>query len=488
MNILQQLVYDEKNPLLFNHGFFVFFFAIFISLYFLCRNKPTSRSYIFSFFSLYFFYKASGLFVVMVILAAIFDFNIAKIIHRTTAKSKRKALLVLSIIFNLGILVYFKYTNFFIELLNNGFHSHINPLNILLPVGISFYTFENISYTFDVYKQEIKPVKSLNDYLLFLSFFPKLVMGPIVRAADFIPQINKPYHVTKEAFYEGFYLILSGLFKKLIISDFITLNYVDYIFDSPEKYTGLECLFAVYGYAVVIYCDFSGYSSVAIGIAKWLGFNIPANFRLPYQSSNLSEFWRRWHISLSSWLRDYLYIPLGGNKLGKARTYLNLIITMILGGFWHGANLTFIVWGLLHGLGLSIHKFWTSDAQFIAKKFRETKIYHYLSVLLTFHFVCLAWVYFKCNTVQQARTLLQQIKYRFSADVFISFVSNYKLVLGMIILGLLIQSINEKYYQPLLNKCNKLGLIGAVSLFVAFAILYTAIRSSTVVLPIYLKF
>ena len=183
-----------------------------------------------------------------------------------------------------------------------------------MPVGISFYTFENLSYTIDVYRGQFEPAKKFTDYLLFLSFFPKLVMGPIVRAHDFVPQINKPYAISENDFAKGFYLILSGLFKKLVISDFITLNFVNYIFDDPSRYTGLENLFAVYGYAAVIYCDFSGYSDVAIGIAKWLGFTIPANFRSPYQSKNITEFWRRWHISLSSWLRDYLYIPLGGKR------------------------------------------------------------------------------------------------------------------------------------------------------------------------------
>ena len=308
-----------------------------------------------------FFYKASGFFVVLVIISAIADFVLSNAIYRQLQPHKKKLLLITSIVLNLGLLFYFKYTNFFIEILNSGFSAKINPLNILLPVGISFYTFENISYTVDVYRGEFVPVKRFSEYLLFLSFFPKLVMGPIVRAKDFIPQITQPYYITKDDFSDGFYLILAGLFKKLVISDYITLNLVNYVFDAPAKYSGLECLFAVYGYAVVIYCDFSGYSSVAIGIARWLGYKIPPNFLSPYQSLDITEFWRRWHISLSSWLRDYLYIPLGGNRKGKFRTYLHLFITMLLGGLWHGASFNFIVWGGLHGTALAIHKLWNEE-------------------------------------------------------------------------------------------------------------------------------
>lgn len=289
----EQFLYDPKNPLLFNNGFFVFFFALFITLYYTFRNNFAVRRYIFCFFSLYFFYKASGFFVVFVILSAIVDFVLSNAIYRQKDKRRKKLLLLCSIIFNLGLLFYFKYTNFFIETFNNLLSANFHPLNILLPVGISFYTFENLSYTIDVYRGQFEPARKFSDYLLFLSFFPKLVMGPIVRAHDFVPQINKPFAITESDFAKGFYLIVSGLFKKLIISDYITLNFVNYIFDDPSRYTGLENLFAVYGYAVIIYCDFSGYSDVAIGIAKWLGFTIPANFKSPYQSKNITEFWRR---------------------------------------------------------------------------------------------------------------------------------------------------------------------------------------------------
>ena len=537
---LEQFLYDSKNPLLFNNGFFVFFFAVFIALYYRFRNNFKWRRYIFCFFSLYFFYKASGFFVVFVVLSAIVDYVLSNAIFRQTNKKKKKGLLLCSIIFNLGLLFYFKYTNFFISTFNNLLDTGFNPLNILLPVGISFYTFENLSYTIDVYRGHFKPARKFSDYLLFLSFFPKLVMGPIVRAHDFVPQINKPYIITENDFAKGFYLILSGLFKKLIISDFITLNFVNYIFDDPSRYTGLENLFAVYGYAVIIYCDFSGYSDVAIGVAKWLGFNIPVNFKSPYQSRSITEFWRRWHISLSSWLRDYLYIPLGGNKKGSIATWLfsflffggiffaglqafhfswfvslgitagvmlififpalikkekagittnlNLLTTMLLGGLWHGASLNFIIWGALHGIGLAIHKIWMLLTGKKMGKFHNKKLYKAFAILITFHFVCFGWVFFKAASLEDASNMLYQITHDFSFSVWKAFFNNYKPVLGMIALALLLHAIPDDYADKVIAGFRKIPMPVYIALFFVFVIIYGYFKSAEPVMPIYLQF
>lgn len=485
---LSQFLYDPKNPLLFNNGFFVFFFAIFITTYYFLRNNFPARKYLFCFFSLYFFYKASGVFVLFVILSAIVDYFLSNAIHRQQDKRKKKWLLICSIVFNLGMLVYFKYTNFFIATCNELLHTGFNPLNILLPVGISFYTFENLSYTIDVYRGHFVPVKKFTDYLLFLSFFPKLVMGPIVRASDFIPQINKPYNISENDFAKGFYLIVSGMFKKLIISDFITQNFVDYIFDDPSRYTGLECLFAVYGYAVVIYCDFSGYSDVAIGIAKWLGFTIPANFKSPYQSKNITEFWRRWHISLSTWLRDYLYIQLGGNRKGVVRTYINLMLTMLLGGLWHGANWTFIAWGGLHGAALAFHKIWKQKTEKLFKPVTNSGFINALSVLITFHFVCFCWIFFKAADFFTAGDMIHQIFYDFDFAVWSGFFNNYKEVLGLMLLAYLLHSIPDDLADRVIGRFKKIPLVYYLGIFFMFVLLYGFFKSSEPVMPIYLRF
>ncbi len=536
----QQFLYNPSEPLLFNNGFFVFFFTAFIALYYSFRNHFTIRRYIFCFFSLYFFYKASGFFVVLVIISAVVDFLISNAIYRVQHKTKKLLLLLVSIFFNLGMLFYFKYTNFFISFSNDFLGSHFHPLNILLPVGISFYTFENLSYTIDIYRGEFEPAKKFSDYLLFLSFFPKLVMGPIVRAHDFVPQINKPFYVTENDFSKGFYLILSGLFKKLVLSDYLTLNYVDFIFDDPSRYTGLENLVAVYGYAAVIYCDFSGYSDVALGIARWLGFSIPTNFLSPYQSKSITEFWRRWHISLSSWLRDYLYIPLGGNRKGTVATYLfasiffagvflavtqllhlsylwagiisaavlllfilpaiikkdkagiptgfNLLTTMLLGGFWHGASWNFITWGALHGIALAVHKLWMlltgKSLAIVSKK----PLYNWIAGILTFHFVCFCWIFFKASSFEIAGDMIHQIFFDFSPGVWSAFYTNYKPVLGILLLAALLHSLPDDLADKVLGRFTRIPMLGYIGMFFLFVIVYGFFKSSEQVLPIYLKF
>lgn len=486
---LHQFLYDPKNPLLFNNGFFVYFFALFIMLYFAFRNHNTARSYIVSIFSLYFFYKASGLFVGLVLLSAVIDYVLSNLIYTRQKRGSKKALLMLSVLGNLGMLFYFKYTNFFISFSNQAFATGINPLNIMLPVGISFYTFENISYTIDVYRGEFAPEKKFINYLLFLSFFPKLMMGPIVRAKDFIPQLHKPYEVTQFDFAKGFYLITSGLFKKLVISDYLTLNLVNYIFDDPARHTGLECLIALFAYAIVIYCDFSGYSDVAIGIARWLGITIPPNFASPYQSKTITEFWRRWHISLSSWLRDYLYIFwLGGNRKGRFRQYINLFITMLLGGFWHGANWTFIAWGAMHGTALAIHKVWMEAGAGFIKKVDKNIIYNFFAQLLTFLFVCFCWIFFKAVNFNIATDMIHQIFYNFDIKVWGEFWGNYHNVVWLMLLGYVLHMIPDHLPDRVIPKLQRAPLLAYVVVFMGFLFVYAQFKSSTPVMPIYLQF
>ena len=271
-----------------------------------------------------------------------------------------KLCLVLSLITNLGILCFFKYFNFFIEntqlfLASIGLPSSTTVLKIILPVGISFYTFQTLSYTIDIYRGNIRPIKKVVDFALFVSFFPQLVAGPIERAANLLPQIKNCRIVTQTHWERGLYLILIGLVHKVVIADSAGIL-VDICFASPEKYTSLQLGIGLVLYAVQIYGDFSGYSKIARGSAMLLGFDLMRNFKHPYFSQNIAEFWQRWHISLSSWLRDYLYIPLGGNRKGQIRTHINLFATMLLGGLWHGASWNFVFWGLLHGLYLSVYR------------------------------------------------------------------------------------------------------------------------------------
>lgn len=485
--LVSTLLYNPKEPLLFNSGFFIWFFAIFVITYSLVASIRNGRILTFIIFSLYFFYKACGWYVGLVIFSAIVDFYLSNTIYRTKNRHKKKILLLTSIILNLGLLFYFKYTDFFIQIVNQFGSGQLHPLNLILPIGISFYTFENLSYTVDVYRGHFKPVTKFLDYLYFLSFFPKLMMGPIVRAADFLPQLDKPYIVTKQDFAAGFYLIFSGLFKKIVISDFINVNYVGYIFEDPARHTGIECLIGVYGYALVIYCDFSGYSDLAIGIAKWCGFSIPANFLSPYQSASITEFWRRWHISLSTWLRDYLYIPLGGNRKGKFRTYFNLFVTMLLGGFWHGASWNFIFWGAIHGTALAIEKVKNT---IISKMYFNTGafIFKIIGVLITFHLVCFSWIYFRASTFTDAKSMIHQIVYDFQGSVWETLFQNYRTVFFLIFIGYLLHFVPIKTEEKIKERLSGMPLLGYLIIGLLFVFIFAQIKTVEPVMPVYLQF
>jgi alginate O-acetyltransferase complex protein AlgI len=290
----------------------------------------------------------------------VLDYYLALWIARTEDRVKRKALLILSLVSNLGILAVFKYCDFFTQ---DVLDLSVEPLNLILPAGISFHTFQSLSYTIDVYRGQLKPTRSVLQFATFVLFFPQLVAGPIVRATELMPQLAELPRIDHARASDGLFRIMVGLFKKIAIADFLAIAIVDRVFANPENYSSLEVLVGVYAYALQIYLDFSAYSDIAIGSAQLLGFELPENFRTPYRSANLQEFWRRWHISLSTWLRDYLYIPLGGSRRGGLFTYRNLIITMLLGGLWHGASWTFIVWGALHGFGLAVTRVFQRESE-----------------------------------------------------------------------------------------------------------------------------
>ena len=351
--LLEAFKYNPDAPMIFSSGIFLWLFAAFMVIYTLLQHRNTARILFVALFSYYFYYKSSSTYFFLLAIVTVTDFVIAWLMDRTDVRWKRKLWVILSVSVNLGLLCYFKYTNFLGGVIASLMGGEFTALDIFLPVGISFFTFQSLSYTIDVYRREIKPLTSLLDYAFYVSFFPQLVAGPIVRARDFIPQIRKPLYVSQEMFGRGIFLIVAGLFKKAVISDYISVNFVERIFDNPTLYSGVENLMGLYGYALQIYCDFSGYSDMAIGIALLLGFHFNLNFNSPYKSASITEFWRRWHISLSSWLRDYLYISLGGNRHGKFRQYLNLIITMFLGGLCTGlpgilyCGALFMVWHLL---------------------------------------------------------------------------------------------------------------------------------------------
>lgn len=480
------LKYNPDEPLLFNSGLFLFLFTGFLWLYIALSPTQKPKLIFVILFSWYFYYKSSGEYFVLLIIAAVVDFTLAQLIYYAREKWLKKVFIALTLVVNLGLLAYFKYTNFLFDSFYSLYGREFEAFDIFLPVGVSFFTFQSLSYTLDVYRGSIKPVENIIDYAFFVSFFPQLVAGPIVRAADFLPQIQKPTFITKEMFGRAVFLIGCGLFKKAVISDYISINFVDRVFDAPTLYSGLENLFAVYGYALQIYCDFSGYSDMAIGIALLLGFHFPVNFDSPYQSQNITEFWRRWHISLSSWLRDYLYISLGGNRKGKLRTFFNQMITMLLGGLWHGASWRFIIWGALHGLSLNVHKYFRKVKP--AEPTTKTGWKKIRNILYTFHFVCFCWIFFRASSMEIVGDMLGQIFLHFNPQVFFQFIVGYKGVIMLMVIGYVLHFIPREVETSFQQKLTELPFVYKAAWMVIIIIMVMQTKSAGVQPFIYFQF
>ena len=416
--------FDPNSPLLFTQFYFWAFLAVVFMIFTLIGNKRLLRNTFLFMVSAFFYFKTSGLSLLILLFVTVSDFLIAKRISKSKKEGVRKAWLILSLVIDLSILCYFKYAYFFADFIHSITGLDIKVVNIfsqigniiagkelfsvdsiVLPVGISFFTFQVISYTVDVYRKEIEPVRNILDFGFYVSFFPQLVAGPIVKASDFIPQLYKNFHLGRRQFGIAVFWILNGLAKKIILSDYIAVNFVDRVFENPLLFTGFENFAALFGYSLQVYADFSGYTDIAIGVAMLMGFYLPQNFDSPYKAANPQDFWRRWHMSLSRWLKGYLYIPLGGNREASFGTYfwivlfaiiaailssswavslifvgiallmivishfskdrkksiianLNRFITMLLGGLWHGASWNFIIWGGLNGIGMIAFQFW----------------------------------------------------------------------------------------------------------------------------------
>lgn len=350
--------------MLFNTWTFLVFALVVYGLYYVLPFRGQNRMLL---VASYVFYGAwDWRFLSLIVLSSLIDYVAAQRIAAAASPSPRKRWLLLSCVANLGLLGVFKYFGFFAQSFADlgalvGWQVDAVTLDIVLPVGISFYTFQTMSYTIDVYRGTLRPVRSFEDFALFVAYFPQLVAGPIERASHLLPQLTKPRTIRREQVYEGAWLIAWGLFKKAVIADNVAPRIDEVFLLGNDWASGGACLVAIYGFAIQIYCDFSGYSDVARGLGKLQGVDIMRNFQIPYVATNPSEFWRRWHISLSTWLRDYLYVPLGGNRGGPLRTYRNLLLTMILGGLWHGAAWTFVLWGVYQGGLLALHRFFVID-------------------------------------------------------------------------------------------------------------------------------
>ncbi len=500
-------LYNQESPLIFTRLFFWGFFVVVLTLYSIIYKKNHLRNAYLFLVSLFFYYKTGGLFFFILIFSTVTDYLIGHAIYRSRNSVVKKLWVALSVVLNLGVLAFFKYDYFLTETINAVFHTqfevvthaakwsnaffgtHFDLSKILPPVGISFFTFQTISYSVDVYRGKVKPVRSLTDFGFYVSFFPQLVAGPIVRAADFIPQLYKKFRLTPYEFGYGIYLVMKGLTKKMLIGDFIAVNLIDRVFANPASYSGFENLLSLYGYSIQVYCDFSGYTDIAIGVAMLMGFYLPKNFNSPYKARSVGEFWKRWHISLSSWLKDYLYIPMGGNRGGSVFTYLslsvilafvillagklwlapvfilsavtiwlftklfpglkkiisnniNLMMTMLLGGLWHGSSWTFVTWGGLNGLGLVIYKFWRKVSPY---ENSNHWLAHFWKIFITFNFITFTRIWFRGESTRGISELFTQISTKFGGAQMIEMITAYWRVVVIMIFALVVHWLPETW-------------------------------------------
>ncbi len=463
------------------------FLALVFVLSWLLASRARARLWLLLAASYFFYAQWDFRFLGLIFASSTADWLLGNAIGHAADPRRRKQLLVLTVVMNLGVLGLFKYFDFGVAeltalLRSLGFDPPELALRLTLPIGISFFTFESMSYVIDVYRRELPPHRSYLEYLAFVAFFPHLVAGPIVRPRDLLPQLAESPRFDAGLASRALLLIGLGLFKKLAIGDYLALNLVDRVFDAPLQYSALECYTALVAYAVQIYCDFSGYTDIAIGSAALLGVRFPRNFDAPYKAHDIVDFWRRWHISLSTWLRDYLYIPLGGNRRGRARTYLNLLLTMLLGGLWHGASMTFVVWGGLHGLLLA----GTRAFQELRGKRRAAAPAGWsraVSVLLTFHAVCFCWLFFRAKSLEDAGLILGRLA------TLSTFHPNLDpRLLGVLAVGLVSHYVPERWFQRVLAVFADLPALAQAAVLLIIALSVREMASLEAVPFVYFQF
>lgn len=502
------LTFDENHPLIFTQLDFWIFFLLVIAIFSYIHKFKLTRSIFLFVASLFFYFKTSGLLVLLLFSSIIINYFIGKGVWNSVSILKKKAFVTLSVLFNILTLGYFKYAYFFTESFNEMFHTQYEIFNvfaqignsvlgqgsfvdiIVLPVGVSFFTFQSISYVVDIYRKEVKPVKNFFDYAFFVSFFPQLVAGPIVRARDFIPQIRQPYQLNHTDFSWAIIQIVKGFIKKVVLADYIAIHFIDKVADAPEAFPGFISILAMWGYSLQIYGDFSGYTDIAIGISRLMGFKLLENFNSPYKAISVADFWRRWHKSLGSWLRDYLYIPLGGNRSGGIGTYiatmviliflifitqwywllfiylglmiiyigvsllfpgfkryvhrdLNLIITMVIGGLWHGASENFVIWGAMNGAALIIYNHWRKISPYENSTTLFTRFWR---ILITFNFITFTRIWFRLEDDGAPANMLTQIWYHFdlNSDTFNTLMTGFDTALYVMIFGYILHWLPSK--------------------------------------------
>lgn len=462
--------------------------VFFLAIYYVIRHHSRRCGmllYVLA-FNMLFFWWANGWQMLILPIVALVSWWVGRVLldaQDVRDRWLRRLTLGITVVVILLPLAYFKYTHFFLSSINDIFASNLSFRSIALPVGISFFSFQAISYVVDVYRRRFTERVGFWEYFFYLSFFPLLLAGPITRAKTLLPQLHKKGSIPERWLYVGIWLVMLGLLKKCMIADYIA-QYNDWIFSDPQAYSGFECLMGILGYTVQIYCDFSGYSDMSIGIAAMMGFYLPDNFAFPYRAQNVSDFWHRWHISLSTWFRDYVYIPLGGNRCSPLRTYLNNILTMLVAGLWHGASWMFVIWGGMHGVALAIHKMLRP----LLKRIPDVGPVRWICCLLTFLFVSFAWVFFRSEDLMSANLLLSHTFEDFDIAYLLPFVEARPWWTLFTILPLLAQGIPDWGFIRLQTYYIRLPWIVKLMLFVIAIQLMLQFRTSNVMPFIYSQF
>ena len=483
------LTYDRMHPLLFNTGLFMLLFVAFLLVYQAMRRWPVAKMLFVILFSLYFYYKNTAEYCFILLGVCVSDYVLGGIMAAyPDNKAARKAVVWANVTINIGMLVYFKYFSLVWNTISNITGAGFDALDIILPVGVSFFTFRSISYIVDIYRGEIKPATNFIQYCFYLTFFPPLLAGPVVRAKDMLPQVASNPVATRQMVSEGLFLIIAGLIKKVVVADYISGNFVDRIFENPSLYTGFENMMGAIGFALQLYCDFSGYSDMAIGIALLLGYRFKDNFNAPYKSQSPTEFWKRWHISLSSWLMDYLYIPLGGNRKGKWRQRANLMTTMLLGGLWHGNTIMYLIWGGYNGALLVGHKMLKTRGAGLPQRLRHTRIARTGNILLTFTLVVIGFVFFRASSLGQVGEMANAIVNNFHPEVIPQFVAGYWAIVLIMAAAFFVHFLPDRLYKQAMDVYGKIPLLAqaVVLAIVIFIVIQT--RQSSLVPFIYLQY
>ena len=531
--------FDESHPLIFTQLDFWIFFLLVLAIFSYIHKYKLTRSIFLFVASLFFYFKTSGLLVLLLFSSIVINYFIGKGVWNTNSQIKKKGFVTLSVLFNILTLGYFKYAYFFTESFNKMFHTKHEVFNvfaqmgnsvfgegsfvdyIVLPVGVSFFTFQSISYVVDIYRKEVNPVKNFFDYAFFVSFFPQLVAGPIVRARDFIPQISQPYKLNHTDFSWSIIQIVKGFIKKIVLADYIAIHFIDKVVDAPEAFPGFISILAMWGYSLQIYGDFSGYTDIAIGVSRLMGFKLLENFNSPYKAISVADFWRRWHKSLGSWLRDYLYIPLGGNRSGGIGTYiatmvilifmifitqwywllfiylgllityigvslifpgfkkyvhrdLNLLITMVIGGLWHGASENFVIWGAMNGAALIFYNHWRKISPYENSSGLITRFWR---ILITFNFITFTRIWFRLEDDGAPVNMLNQIWYHFdlNTETFNTLMIGFDTALYVMIFGYVLHWLPSKFKDFGERKFTNLPmLIQSIVVAILFIIIYQA--------------